>query len=78
MENVQWYSKSSHEKAMEFYSFVYCLDRMEREDHIAFKDGMVAVQRLKYSFVYNLWSWNRVFLGEEVHSLDFLEWMVSR
>ena len=63
---------------MEFYSFVYILDSMEREDRIAFKDGMVAVQRFKYSFIYNLWSWNRVFLGEEVHSLDFLEWMVSR
>ena len=48
-------------------------------NHIAFIDGMVDVHRLKYSFVYNLWSLNRVFLGEEVHSiLDFLEWMAFR
>lgn len=32
----------------------------------------------KHSFVYNLWSWNRVFLGRKDHSLiDFLEWMTS-
>ena len=46
----------------------------KERNQIAFKDGLIAVQRLKYSFVYNLWSWNRVFLGEEVHSiLDFFE-----
>ena len=38
---------------MEFYSFVYFLDSMEREKPNSFEDGMVVVQRLKYSFVYN-------------------------
>ena len=41
----------------------------KERNRIAFKDGMVAAQRLKYSFAYNLWSWNRVFLGKEMHSL---------
>ena len=51
----------------------------KERNQITFEGGMVAVHRLKYYFVYNLWSWNRVFLCEEVHSiLDFLEWRASR
>ena len=50
----------------------------KERNSITFKDGLLAVQRLKFSFVYNLWSWNRVFVGEEVRSLiGFLEWMAS-
>ena len=30
----------------------------KEQNRIAFKEGKLAVQRLKYSFVYNLWSWN--------------------
>ena len=45
---------------------------------ITFKDGTLVVQRLKNSFVYNLWSWNRMYLGEETFSLvGFLEWLAS-
>ena len=43
-----------------------------------FEDGILAVQRLKLSFVYNLWSWNRLYLDEEASSLvGFLEWLAS-
>ena len=36
------------------------------------------MQRLKNSFVYNLWSWNMMYLGEDAYSLlAFLEWLAS-
>ena len=45
---------------------------------IDFKEGNLVVQRLNYSFAYNLWSWNRSYLGDEVYSLiGFLEWFAS-
>ena len=35
-------------------------------------------QRLKHSFVSNLWSWNSLFIGEEISSLiGLLEWLAS-
>ena len=47
-------------------------------NNIAFRDGRLAIQRLKNSFVYNLWSWNRLYVGEEASTfLGFLEWMAS-
>lgn len=36
---------------------------------ITFKYGTLSVQRLKISFVYNLWSWTGIYLGEEAPSL---------
>ena len=36
---------------------------------IAFKEGKLAVQRLKNSFVYSLWSWNSLFVGDEASLL---------
>lgn len=36
------------------------------------------VQKLKHSFVYNVWNWNRMLLGGEAHLLiGFLGWMAS-
>ena len=50
----------------------------KERNHIVFKDGTLAVQRLKLNFVYNMWSWNRVYLGEEASSvIGFLEWLAS-
>ena len=54
-------SISLEEKAVEFYSFVIFWTVWKERNRIAFEDGVEAIQRLKYSFVYNLWSWNRVF-----------------
>ena len=45
----------------------------KERNHIAFKDGKLAIHRLKNSFVYNLWSWNGLYLGDEASSLRFLE-----
>lgn len=36
------------------------------------------VQRRKSSFVYNLWSWNRLSIGERCSLVDFLEWLASK
>ena len=45
---------------------------------IACRDGIVDVQKLKHSFVYNLWSWNSLYIGEEISSLiGFLEWVAA-
>ena len=41
---------------------------------LAFRGGSLAIQKLKNSFVCNLWSWARVYMGEESSLLlGFLE-----
>ena len=46
------------------------------ETHIAFRDGTLAIQRLKHSFLSNLWSWNSLYIGGEITTrIGFLEWM---
>ena len=50
----------------------------KERNHIAFRDGTVDVQKLKHSFVSNLWNWNSLYIGEEISSLiGFLEWLAS-
>ena len=50
---------------------------MERY-RITFRDGTLAIQRLNHSFVYSLWSWNSLYIGEELSSVAiFLEWATS-
>ena len=47
-------------------------------NRLGFREGSLAVQKLKNSFVCNLWSWARVYIGEESSSLiGFLEWLAS-
>ena len=47
-------------------------------NHRAFRDGTVDVQKLQHSFVYNLWSWNSLYIGEETSSLiGFLDWLAA-
>ena len=51
---------------------------MER-NRIAFRDGIVDVQKIKLSFVYNYWSWNNLYIDEDISSLiGFLEWVAAR
>ena len=50
----------------------------KERNHVVFREGSIEVQRLKNFFVYNLWSWNRFYLGEETLTLlGFLEWLAS-
>lgn len=44
-----------------------------------FKEGSLAVGCLKYCFVYDLLSWNVLYLGEEASTLiGFLEWLTLK
>ena len=50
----------------------------KERNRLAFRVGSLAIQKLKNSFVCNLWSWARVYLGEESSSLfGFLEWLAA-
>ena len=50
----------------------------KERNRLAFRGGVVNIQRLKSSFVCNLWNWAKVYLGEESFSLiGFLEWIAS-
>ena len=44
----------------------------KERNRIAFRDGIVDVRKLKHSFVYNLWSWNSLYIGEEIFTYRFL------
>ena len=39
---------------------------------------MLAIQKLKNSFISNLWGWAKLYIGEGLLSLiGFLEWLAS-
>ena len=64
------------EKDLELHLVVYFLDGMKERNRLAFRGGSLAIQKLKNSFVCNLWSWAKVYMGEESSSLlGFLEWL---
>ena len=45
-------------------------------NYIAFENKDLSVQRMKTSFICNLWSWSNVHIVERPRSLvDFLTWM---
>ena len=47
-------------------------------NRLIFKRGVLHIQKLKNSFVCTLWSWARVYIGEESSSLlGFLEWLAA-
>ena len=51
----------------------------KERNRLAFRNGSLAVQRLKHYFVFNLWVWNNMYIGEEISSLiGFLEWLASK
>ena len=50
----------------------------KERNRLAFRGGILNVQKLKNSFVCNLWSWAKLYVGEEAFSLiGFLEWLAS-
>ena len=50
----------------------------KERNRLAFRGGSLDIQKLKNSFVCNLWSWARVYIEEESSSLiGFLEWLAS-
>ena len=47
-------------------------------NRLSFRGGSLDIQKLKNSFVCILWSWARVYIGEESSSLlGFLEWLAA-
>ena len=48
---------------------MHLLDFWKERNRIACREGSITVQRLKNSFVYNLWSWNMMYLSEKAYSL---------
>lgn len=51
---------------------------LNERNKIVFSKGTLNVQKLKFSFVYNLCGWNRKILGDEVSTLlCFLEWLTT-
>ncbi|KAJ9678521.1 hypothetical protein PVL29_020644 [Vitis rotundifolia] len=50
----------------------------KERNRLAFRGGVLNVQKLKNFFVCNLWSWAKLYVGEEAFSLiGFLEWIAS-
>ncbi|RVW82144.1 hypothetical protein CK203_052488 [Vitis vinifera] len=50
----------------------------KERNRLAFRGGVLDIQKLKNSFVCSLWSWARLYIGEERMSLiGFLEWLAS-
>ena len=41
----------------------------KERNRLAFRNESLAVQRLKHYFVFNLWVWNNMYIGEEISSL---------
>ena len=63
-----------------WYSITLCIFWMvwKERNRLTFRGGSLDIQKLKNSFVYNLWSWARVYMGEESSSLlVFLEWLAA-
>ena len=50
----------------------------KERNRLAFKGGVLNIQKLKNSFVCTLWSWARVYIGEESSSfVGFFEWLAT-
>ena len=51
----------------------------KKRNRLAFRGGEVLIaQKLKTSFVYNIWGWAKVYIDMESNSLiGFLEWLAS-
>ena len=50
----------------------------KERNRLTFRGGVLNVQKLKNFFVCNLWSWAKLYVGEEAFSLiGFLEWITS-
>ena len=52
---------------------------MRERNYLAFENKVFSSQRLKASFICNLWTWSNVYIVERPRSLvDFLTWLGYR
>ena len=50
----------------------------KERNRLAFRGGVIAIQKLKNNFVCNLWCWVRLYSGENsLFLIGFLEWLAS-
>ncbi|RVW50768.1 hypothetical protein CK203_076804 [Vitis vinifera] len=64
------------EEDMEDHSVMYFWTVWKERNRLAFRGSLLAIQTLKNSFVCSLWSWAKLYRGEESSSLlGFLEWV---
>ena len=50
----------------------------KERNRLAFRGGVLNIQKRKNFFVCNLWSWAKLYLGEEtLFLIGFLEWVAS-
>ena len=54
---------------LEFCSLCIFWSIWKERNCIAFRNGTLVVQCLKCSLIFNLWSWNRMYIGEEASSI---------
>ena len=58
---------------MEIHTVIYFLNGVEGKELISIQGGL-AIQKVKYSFVCNMWGWAKLYNGAEPRSLiGFLE-----
>ena len=62
-------SEKSEESSGNLFPYVFFWRIWKERNRIAFRDGTLAVLRLKHSFVSSLWSWNSLYIGEKLSSL---------
>ena len=69
------------EKKKKFWSFIPLFIFWmvwKKRNRLAFRGGVLAIQRFKYSFVCYIWGWAKLYMDEKPLSLlDFLEWIAS-
>ena len=66
------------QKDLEGSPLMYLLDSLDGRDKIAFKNEALSNQRLKNSFICNLWSWTTKFIDDGPLSLiSFIDWLGS-
>ena len=69
------------DKDLEIHSVVHFWTVWKERNKLTFRGGrgrVLAIQKLKNSFVCNLWGWAKLYIGEEPLSLiGFLEWLAS-
>ena len=51
----------------------------QERNYITFENKDLSAQRMKASFICNIWSWSNVYIVERLRSLvDFLMWLSCR